>query len=57
MTTLDRFAHLSAPRQALVRLTQSVYFGRKNRRVERIEVRAGIPRRAVIEHRLTEARS
>jgi hypothetical protein len=110
MATLDRFAQLSAPRQALVRLFQSVNFGHilnvaiengdpvyhpgpsvmldvkldadecerqeadlpdfalrdevrrlmarldqlKNGRIERIEVRSGIPRRVVIERRLTE---
>jgi hypothetical protein len=110
MGTLDRFAQLSAPRQALVRLLQSVNFGHvlnvpiengdpvfhpeptvlldvkldvdegerqeadlpdfalrvevrrlmarldqlKNGRIERIEVRSGIPRRVVIERRLTE---
>ena len=112
MAALDRFAQLSAPRQALVRLFQSVNFGHvlnvtiengdpvfhpeptvlvdvkldadegerqeadlpdfalrdevrrlmarldqlKNGRIERIEVRSGVPRRAVIERRLTEAR-
>jgi hypothetical protein len=111
MAALDRFTQLSAPRQALVRLFQSVNFGQlldiaiqdgdplfypeptvlfdvkldadegqrqeadlsdfalrdevrrlmarldqlKNGRIERIEVRSGIPRRVVIESRLTEA--
>jgi len=110
MAALQRFTQLSAPRQALVRLFQSVNFGHilnvaiengdpvfhpepsvmldvkldadegerqesdlpdfalrdevrrlmarldqlKNGRIERIEVRSGIPRRVVIERRLTE---
>lgn len=110
MAALERFTQLSAPRQALVRLFQSVNFGHilnvaiengdpvyhpepsvmldvkldadecerqeadlpdfalrdevrrlmarldqlKNGRIERIEVRSGIPRRVVIERRLTE---
>src|ERR1035438_3730479 len=112
MAALDRLTQLSAPRQALVRLFQSVNFGQiiglaiengdpvfhpeptvlldvkldadegerqeadlpdfalraevgrlvsrlpqpKNGRIERIEVRSGVPRRVVIERRLTEAR-
>ena len=110
MAALERFTQLSAPRQALVRLFQSVNFGHilnvaiengdpvfhpepsvmldvkldadeggrqeadlpdfalrdevrrlmarldqlKTGRIERIEVRSGIPRRVVIERRLTE---
>jgi len=110
MATPDRFSQLSAPRQALVRLFQSINFGQvlgivvqngdpvfhpeptvlldvkldadegirqeadlpdfalrdevrrlmsrlegiKQGRIERIEVRAGIPRRVVIERRMTE---
>jgi hypothetical protein len=110
MAALERFSQLSASRQALVRLCQSVNFGHivgiaiqdgdpvfnpqptvlldvkldadegqrretelpdfalrdevrrlmarldqlKKGRIERIEVRSGIPRRVVIEHRLTE---
>lgn len=110
MAALERFTQLSAPRQALVRLFQSVNFGLilgiaikggdplfhpeptvlldvkldadegqrqeanlpdfalrdevrrlmarldqlKNGRIERIEIRSGIPRRVVIERRLTE---
>jgi hypothetical protein len=111
MTALDRFTYLSAPRQALIRLFQSVNFGQiiglairngepifhpeptvlvdvkldgedgerseadlsdfalrdeirrllahldqlQNGTVERIEVRSGVPRRIIIERRLTEA--
>ncbi len=111
MAALDRLAQLSAPRQALVRLFQSVNFGQiiglvirngdpvfhpgptvlldvkldadegerpeadladftlrdevrrllahldqlQNGTVERIEVRSGVPRRVIIERRLTEA--
>lgn len=111
MVALDRLAQLSAPRQALVRLFQSVNFGQiigltirngepvfhpeptvlldvkldadeverpeadladftlrtevrrllahldqlQNGAVERIEVRSGVPRRVIIERRLTEA--
>ncbi|MBZ5622138.1 MAG: hypothetical protein LAQ69_25930 [Acidobacteriia bacterium] len=111
MVALDRLAQLSAPRQALVRLFQSVNFGQiigltirdgdpvfhpeptvlldvkldadegerpeadladfmlrgevrrlfahldqlQNGTVERIEVRSGVPRRVIIERRLTEA--
>ncbi|HLN02063.1 MAG TPA: hypothetical protein VK335_22425 [Bryobacteraceae bacterium] len=111
MAALGRFTQLSAPRQALVRLFQSVNFGHvlgiaiqngdpvfhpkpivlldvkldvdegerqeadlpdftlrdevlrlmarldqlKNGRIERIDVRSGVPRRVVIERRLTEA--
>ncbi len=112
MVAPERFIQLSTPRQALVRLFQSINFGQvlgivvqngdpifhpeptvlldvkldadegirqeaelpdfalrdevrrlmarldqlKNGRVERIEVRSGVPRRVVIERRLTEAR-
>ena len=112
MVPLERFTQLSAPRQALVRLFQSVNFGQilnvaiengdpvfhpepsvlldvkldadegerqeadlpdfalrdevrrlmtrldqlNYGRIERIEVRSGVPRRVVIERRLTEAR-
>jgi hypothetical protein len=111
MAALDRLTQLSAPRQALVRLFQSVNFGQiiglairngdpvfhpeptvlldvkldadegerheadladfilrdevrrllahldqlQNGTVERIEVRSGVPRRVIIERRLTEA--
>ena len=111
MAALDRLTQLSAPRQALVRLFQSVNFGQiigltirngdpafhpeptvlldvkldadngerpeagladftlcdevrrllahldqlRNGTVERIEVRSGVPRRVIIERRLTEA--
>jgi hypothetical protein len=110
MAALERFTQLSAPRQVLVRLCQSVNFGQilevaikngdpvfypeptvlvdvrldseddkrqeadlpdfalraevcrlmarldelKNGRIERIEVRSGIPRRVIIERRLRE---
>ena len=111
MAALDRLTQLSAPRQALVRLFQSVNFGQiiglairngdpvfhpeptvlldvkldadegqrpeaeladftlrdevrrllahldqlQNGTVERIEVRSGVPRRVIIERRLTES--
>ena len=111
MAALDRLTQLSAPRQAVVRLFQSVNFGQiiglairngdpvfhpeptvlldvkldadegerqeadladftlrdevrrllahldqlQNGTVERIEVRSGVPRRVIIERRLTEA--
>jgi hypothetical protein len=110
MTAYQRFTQLSAPRQALVRLFQSVNFGHilgvvvqygepvfnpaptvlldlkldadesprreldlldfalrdevrrlmafldelKSGRIERVEIRSGVPRRIVIERRLTE---
>lgn len=111
MTSLDQLTQISAPRQALVRLFQSMNFGQiiglaikngdpvfnpepivlldvkldadegerpevaladftlrtevrrllahldqlQNGTVERIEVRSGVPRRVIIERRLTEA--